>query len=128
MFFDVRKWAGIFKRSEKNIGGPWIRIGVELIQLLDTTKYWIEHTIYPADEIAIRFKHRLVNIHCFPNGNGWHSRIMADIMIDSIFEREIFIWHHSNMVKACEVRSQYIAAIKETNKGNLKPLLEFARN
>jgi len=22
------------------------------------------------EEIGIRFKHRLVSIHCFPNGNG----------------------------------------------------------
>lgn len=33
------------------------------------------------DEFAIRFKHRLVSIHCFPNGNGRHSRMIADIMV-----------------------------------------------
>ena len=128
MFSDVWEWAGSFRRSEKNIGVPWLKIEIELRLLLDDTKYWIENNIYPADEIAIRFKHRLVNIHCFPNGNGRHSRIIADIIIESIFEREIFTWHHSNMVKAGEVRSKYIQAIREGDKGNIKPLIEFARN
>lgn len=128
MFSEVWEWAGSFRLSEKNIGVPFIMIGIKLRQLLDDTKYWIEHKIYPADEIAIRFKHRLVNIHCFPNGNGRHSRIMADIIIESIFDRKIFSWHYSNMVKAGEVRSKYIAAIREGDKGNIKPLIEFARN
>ena len=128
MFSGVWEWAGTFRKSEKNIGAPWIRISIELRQLLDDTKYWIENSTFSADEIAIRFKHRLVNIHCFPNGNGRHSRIMADIMIDSIFGIEIFSWHHSKMAKAGEVRSKYIAAIREGDKGNIQPLIEFARN
>lgn len=128
MLGEVWAWAGEFRKSEKNIGVEWIKIGVELKYLIDDTKYWIENKTYPPDEIAIRFKHRLVNIHCFPNGNGRHSRIMADIIIESIFGKDVFTWNHSNMVKADETRKKYIAAIKEGDKGNIKPLLEFARN
>ena len=128
MFGKVWAWAGEFRKSEKNIGVEWIKIGIELKYLIDDTKYWIENKTYPPDEIAIRFKHRLVNIHCFPNGNGRHSRIMADIIIESIFGKDVFTWNHSNMVKADETRNKYIAAIKEGDKGNIKPLLEFARN
>ena len=128
MFGKVWAWAGEFRKSEKNIGVEWIKIGIELKYLIDDTKYWIENETYPPDEIAIRFKHRLVNIHCFPNGNGRHSRIMADIIIESIFGKDVFTWNHSNMVKADETRNKYIAAIKEGDKGNIKPLLEFARN
>jgi len=127
MFYDVWEWAGSFRLSEKNIGIPWIKISVELKQLLDDTEYWIINHTYSPDEIAIRFKHRLVNIHCFPNGNGRHSRIMADIIIDSIFDLEIFTWHFSNMVRAGEIRTKYIAAIREGDKGNIKPLIDFAR-
>ncbi len=94
MFGNVWKWAGKFRKSEKNIGVEWIKIGVELRYLLDDTKYWIDNKTYSPDEIAIRFKHRLVNIHCFPNGNGRHSRIMADIIIESIFNKDIFTWNH----------------------------------
>ncbi len=128
MLGEVWAWAGEFRKSEKNIGVEWINISVELKYLIDNTKYWIENKTYPPDEIAIRFKHRLVNIHCFPNGNGRHSRIMADIIIESIFGKDVFTWNQSNMVQADETRKKYIAAIREGDKGNIKPLLEFARN
>ncbi len=128
MFGDVWEWAGEFRKSEKNIGVDWINIGVELKYLLDDTKYWIENNTYLPDEIAIRFKHRLVSIHCFPNGNGRHSRLMADIIIESVFRREVFTWNNSNMVKADETRNKYIFAIREGDNGDINPLLEFARN
>jgi Fic-DOC domain mobile mystery protein B len=101
---------------------------VELKYLLDDTKYWIANETYPPDEIAIRFKHRLVKIHCFPNGNGRHSRLMADIIIESVFDKEVFSWHSSNMVKPDETRMRYIAAIRAGDNGNIQPLIEFARN
>jgi len=53
---------------------------------------------------------------------------MADIIIKSIFGKEVFSWHHSNMVKADETRKKYIIAIQEADKGFIKKLLEFARN
>ena len=80
------------------------------------------------DEIAIRFKHRLVNIHCFPNGNGRHSRVMADIIIESIFERPVFTWSNSSMVIGDATRKNYISAIREGDSGNIDPLLKFARS
>lgn len=128
MLGEVWSWAGTFRRSEKNIGVPWIRIGMDLKVLLDDTLYWIAHHTYPPDEIAIRFKHRLVNIHCFPNGNGRHSRIMADIITESVFGNEVFSWNQSNMVKADDTRKAYIAAIREGDKGDIEPLIKFARN
>lgn len=128
MYGEVWKWAGEFRRSEKNIGIPWTRIGMELRNLLADTKYWIENNTYSPEEIAIRFKHRLVSIHCFPNGNGRHSRLMADIIIESIFGKEIFSWHQSNMAKADETRKEYINSLREADNGNIKPLIEFAKN
>ena len=127
MFGDVWKWAGTFRKSEKNIGVDWIKIGVEIRILFDDTKYWIENETYPPDEIAIRFKHRLVNIHCFPNGNGRHSRIMADIIIESVFGKEVFTWNNSNLVKPDNVRRKHIDSIRKADKGTIDQLLEFAR-
>jgi len=128
MLGDVWSWAGEFRRSEKNLGVDWTQIGIELKYLLDDTKYWIENKTYSPHELTIRFKHRLVKIHCFPNGNGRHSRIMADIIIESIFGLEVFNWHNSNMVKPDETRKKYIDAIREGDRGNIEPLIEFARN
>ncbi len=128
MYGDVWKWAGEFRKTEKNIGIPWIHITVELKNLLDDTKYWIAHNTYAPEEIAIRFKHRIVSIHCFPNGNGRHSRMIADIIMESIFDKEVFPWHQSNMVRADEIRKEYINSLKEADNGNINPLLEFAKN
>jgi len=128
MYGDVWKWAGEFRRTNKNIGINWTQIEIELKNLIDDTKYWIENKTYSPEEIAIRFKHRIVAIHCFPNGNGRHSRVIADIIIESIFGKEIFTWHNSNMLKADETRKSYILALKEADNGNIIPLIEFAKN
>ncbi len=127
MFGDVWEWAGTFRRSNKNIGVDWINIGVDLKSLLDDMSYWIDNKVFIPDELAIRFKHRLVKIHCFPNGNGRHSRMMADIIISAIFGKEVFSWKSSNMVKPDKIRREYIDAIKEADAGNITPLLQFAR-
>ena len=128
MYRDVWKWAGEFRKSEKNIGVEWINISVELKYLLDDTKYWIENKIYSPDEIAIRFKHRLVKIHCFPNGNGRHSRLTADVIISQIFCKNYFTWSSHNLNKNGQARANYLKAIKEADIGNIQPLIEFAKS
>jgi len=95
--------------------------------LLDDTKYWIERNTYSPDEIAISFKHRLVNIHCFPNGNGRHSRLMADILIESVLGMKVFSWNSSNLVKPDKARKEYIDSIRKADNGSIESLLEFAR-
>ncbi len=127
MYGDVWKWAGTFRKTNKNIGVEWSQIGLQLKQLLDDTHYWIEHKTYNETEIALRFKHKLVAIHCFPNGNGRHSRIMADIIMETIFKQDIFTWHKSNMVKANDVRTAYILALKKADNGDISPLIKFAK-
>ncbi len=127
MFGEVWKWAGTYRKTNKNIGVKWSQIGLQLKQLLGDTQYWISNNTYHPDEIAIRFKHRLVAIHCFPNGNGRHARVMADIIIETIFKKEIFTWHQSNLIKANAIRKEYIFALKQADNGNIKPLIEFAK-
>ncbi len=93
--------------------------------LLDDTKYWIENNIYLPDEIAIRFKHRIVVIHCFPNGNGRHSRLMADIIAEKIFKQPVFTWGTANLLKGGDVRSAYLIAIKQADKGDIEPFYGY---
>ncbi|RUA35223.1 MAG: cell filamentation protein Fic, partial [Bacteroidetes bacterium] len=64
----------------------------------------------------------------FPNGNGRHSRLMADIIMEAVFYKEAFSWQQSNMVKADQRRKEYIACLKEADNGNINPLTEFAKN
>jgi len=127
MFGNVWKWAGAFRQTNKNIGVEWYLISLELKKLLEDTHFWIVNNSYNDDEIAIRFKHRLVAIHCFPNGNGRHSRVMADVIMENIFKKDAFTWHKSNLVKANAIRKEYIDALKKADSGNIKPLIEFAK-
>jgi len=122
MYGEVWKWAGNFRKSNKNIGVEWQHIPMELKKLLDDCSYWVSHKTYPPDEIAIRFKHRLVSIHCFPNGNGRHSRLMADILAGRMFRNPIFTWRNGND------RQLYIKALKKADVNDIVPLLEFARS
>lgn len=128
MYGDVWVWAGDFRKTEKNIGVPKWQIGTDLRYLLDDTLYWIENEVYPPDEIAIRFKHRLVSIHCFPNGNGRHSRLMADIIIEKIFKTPVFSWGAANLVQQGESRVTYLQGVKAADAGNMAALLQFARS
>jgi Fic-DOC domain mobile mystery protein B len=129
MYEDVWKWAGKFRTTEKNLGIPFPLIGIELRKLIDDTLFWINNKSFPSDEIAIRFKHRLVSIHCFPNGNGRHSRLMADLIVEKLFHGPSFSWGHSHSQHASneEVRSAYLTALKEADRNNYQPLIEFAR-
>lgn len=103
------------------------RIPTELKYLLDDVKFWYANNIYNPDELAIRFKHRLVSIHCFANGNGRHSRLMADIIIEKIFKQPVFTWGAANLIKQGDSRTAYLNAIRVADKGDFKQLMEFAR-
>ncbi len=128
MYGDVWAWAGEFRKTNKNLGVDRWQISVELKALLDDVLYWVENETYPPDEIALRFKHRLVSIHCFANGNGRHSRLMADIVIDKLYHLPVFTWGAANLSQEGDARAMYLKAIKEADKGEYAPLLEFARS
>jgi len=84
LFGSVWSWAGQFRSSEKNIGIDPIHIPVELRNLLNDAKFWVENKTYSREEFAARFHHRLVKVHPFPNGNGRHARIMTDVILEKV--------------------------------------------
>ena len=127
MFDQTWKWAGQFRKSDKNIGVPWSTIPEGIKNLCDDAEYWIENQTYPLTEIAVRFHHRLVSIHPFPNGNGRHSRLMADL-IRAELGKGRFTWGSANRTVAGDDRHRYIDALKAADAGNLKPLIDFACN
>ena len=127
MLGDVWRWAGKFRTSDRNLGIPFYEIPVALRQLLDDTKVWIEYKSYPSDEIAVRFHHRLVQIHPFPNGNGRHSRLMADLLVLRL-GGERFSWGSANLQAPGDVRGGYIGALKAADNHDIGPLLAFARS
>jgi Fic-DOC domain mobile mystery protein B len=127
MLGEVWRWAGKFRVSERNLGIAFYEIPVALRQLLDDTKAWIEYRTYPPDEIAVRFHHRLVQIHAFPNGNGRHARLMTDLLVMGL-GGERFSWGSANLQDADAVRQRYIAALEAADNHDITPLLAFARS
>ncbi len=129
MYGEVWKWAGTFRQSEKNLGVSSWKIPIELNVLLEDAKFWIENKTYTEDEIAIRFKHRIVCIHCFPNGNGRHSRLMADLIMEKVFNQKFFTWgqSNSNLTNKSKARSNYLSALKKADNGDYSDLIRFAR-
>jgi Fic-DOC domain mobile mystery protein B len=127
MFGITWKWAGRFRLTNKNLGVPWERISVEVRTLADDIKFQVEHTTYPADDLASRFHHRLVSIHAFPNGNGRHARLAADVLVQRL-GRPSFTWGGGSLVAAGPARSEYLAALKQADDGDSSRLLRFARS
>jgi Fic-DOC domain mobile mystery protein B len=127
MLGEVWRWAGKFRTSERNLGIAFYEIPVALRQLLDDTKAWVEYKTYAPDEIAVRFHHRLVQIHAFPNGNGRHARLMADLLVMRL-GGERFSWGRANLKDAGAVRKRYISALQAADNHDLEPLMEFARS
>lgn len=127
MLGKVWRWAGEFRHTERNIGVQAYRIAMELRHLLDDVRYWIEHETYSPDEIAVRFHHRLVAIHPFPNGNGRHARLAADLLAVRL-ERPRFTWGRGNIAAQSDVRSVYINALRAADRHDIAPLLTFSRS
>ena len=127
MFERVWRWAGTYRTTERNLGVPSHQIEVSLHQVLDDVRYWIEHESYPPDEIAVRFHHRLVSVHPFPNGNGRWSRLAADVLITQLKGKR-FTWGGADLRTASEARAAYIAALRAADNHDLALLIAFARS
>lgn len=63
MFGEVWKWAGEFRRTNKNIGVDKYLIPSEIRKLMDDCYFWINSNSFSNDEIAVRLSHRIVSIH-----------------------------------------------------------------
>lgn len=127
MFKAVWKWAGSYRDTERNIGVKPYMIAQDLRVLMDDVKAWIDYKAYSPDEIAIRFHHRLVLIHPFPNGNGRWSRLAADLLIVAL-GGERFSWGNGDIASTPELRKRYVDALKQADGEVIQPLLEFARS
>jgi Fic-DOC domain mobile mystery protein B len=127
MFAQTWRWAGHYRSSDKSIGADWRQIRMQLPALLADIAYQVEHRVEPVDQIAVRFHHRLVSIHPFPNGNGRHSRLIADVLIEQLGAPRFSWGGSSSLVDASALRQQYIAALQQADRGDISALLAFAR-
>lgn len=126
MFGEVWRWAGEYRTTRLNLGvAPW-EVRPELSKLLADAATWLEYKAYSADEIAVRFHHRLVWVHPFPNGNGRLSRLMADLLVTA-HGGERFSWGAARLIRG-EARARYINALRSADAHDIGPLLTFARS
>lgn len=132
MFNEVWSWAGRTRSTEKNIGvAPW-EIRPRVRDLLEDARLWRDalsgsRPVYPLAEIAVRLHHRLAEIHPFPNGNGRHARLMADLLMLHAGERPV-PWGRGigSLLTTGELRDRYIKALRAADRGDIGPLMEFA--
>lgn len=106
MFDQVWEWAGRYRLKETNIGIDPADIPVAVRALVDDARAWVKYQTYAPDELAVRFHHRLVAVHPFPNGNGRHGRIAADYLVSGL-DRPPFGWGANLDVGTDELRAVY---------------------
>ena len=124
MFGDTWTWAGEFRGSNKNIGMDWQTISIGLRDALADARFWQARGTFSAAEAAVRFHHRLVTVHCFPNGNGRHARLCADFWLVTRGTSRL-VWGLGLDDQGSAVRDTYIAALKAADREDWAPLLSF---
>ena len=127
MFDNTWRWAGEYRRSDKNIGVDWAKIHVRLAEELNNFRYWTDNKTFSPAEIGVRFHHALVLIHPFPNGNGRWSRMMADVLMAKM-EQPCLTWGGSLLVDADGVRARYMDALHAADTHDIAPLVAFAQS
>ncbi|MDQ8729477.1 mobile mystery protein B [Bradyrhizobium sp. LHD-71] len=127
MFNKVWRWAGEYRKTERNLGVQPHLIQPGLIQAIDDARSWIEYKSYESDELAVRFHHKLVLVHPFPNGNGRWSRLAADLLVVA---RGVprFSWGGANLQASGNVRKDYINALRAADNHDFSMLVTFARS
>lgn len=130
MFGETWKWAGRYRTRDVNLGCPYHEIPERIGMLLGDAQFWIANKTFTLDETAVRFHHRLVGqIHAFPNGNGRHARMLADVIVEKNGGAR-FTWGRANLVEVGPTRNAYLSALRalDDNDNNIQPLLTFARS
>lgn len=95
--------------------------------MLDDVSYQIDYKVFGIDEIAMRFHHRLVSIHPFPNGNGRHARFYTDLILFAN-NAEQFTWGRQSLENSEDCRKNYIDALRAADRGRYELLLDFTRS
>ena len=129
MFNDVWRWAGRYRQHDVNIGGvSWHEVPGLVRQLAADATFWVGAETFEPDELAMRFHHRLVQIHAFVNGNGRHGRFAAEYLVEGL-GRTRFTWGHNLGLERSELRAQYRRALQkmDRDRDDVADLVAFSR-
>lgn len=116
MFNDVWDWAAQIPSTELQnefaASVPGIRPQLSILYA-DAIEYWLNDKRMTPEEFAVRVHHRVVKIHPFRNGNGRHSRLLADLLLSENFGLETFTWGGSAQLGAGDLyRQPYLEGLK----------------
>ena len=131
MLGDVWEWAGEIRPTQlQNAFASSVSdIRPHLSMLYqDAVEYWLKDERMPCDELAVRLHHRVVKIHPFRNGNGRHSRLLADVLLEKHFELRPFSWGgNAQLGNSDPNRQSYLAALRAADKGDYGALINLCR-
>lgn len=119
MLGSIWEWAGKFKNDASLTN---LKLEIEL----ERAKLNILNKNYTPPEIALRLKHGLIRLECFNRGNGRHSRIIADMMMESVFGLTTFSWGHCHSIP--DRKMYYRNALVAADHGNFDSLMDFAHH
>ena len=114
------------EQTKKTHGVKCDLIPIQLKQLLENCKFWIENKTFSPEEISIRFKHGLTSIHIFQYGNERHSRLMCNIMMRQVYYQPLFTW--GQKFDKNEAHSHYTKALKKADIGEFEQLIKYAQS
>ena len=132
MFDATWSWAGTFRKSDNYVSPHhWTQVPMLMRELVDDTRAQhvaSDKAAAALDDIAMRFHHRLVQIHPWPNGNGRHARLATDLLLRE-WNRPAFTWGDAAGAGfGNAVRRGYIDALRAADAGEFVALRRFARS
>ncbi len=131
MYGAVWVWAGTYRLTERNLGVDPGRIPVAVRDLTDNARHWLapDATWITPESACVRVHHQMVAVHPFPNGNGRHARLYADLLARSL-GIPTFTWGSADLNGSGPDRAAYLAALRRADRDpdDLGDLLRFARS
>ena len=131
MFRDVWQWAGEIRstqlQNEFASSVPDIRPQLGGLYA-DAVEFWLKDPRIGPDEFAVRVHHRVVKIHPFRNGNGRHSRLLADLVLEKHYRLKPFTWGGGgDLGNSDPNRQRYLDCLRAADRGDYSPLLNLCR-
>jgi Fic-DOC domain mobile mystery protein B len=118
-----RMFAGIWRGA-----GRYRTVAQDTRMVLDDAEGWMRFATYPVHEAAVRLHHRIRCVRPWSDGNGNHARLMADVLVASRREEPLTWGLRTLAGQAPKARQRYRDATHAAERGDMGPLLEFARS
>ena len=127
MFDETWDHAGRYRRGKSTRGVAAWTVSTRVEDVIAKARGWIQQAAYAPDELAIRFHHRMSEVHPFECGNGRVTRLMTDALMVEMGQA-VFSWGARSGLSAADLRDRYLAGLRVADNDNIGVLLAFARS